>query len=91
MGLFSRQKTCRLAPSDVEIRLRCLEASTRIASDETSNGERRNAIAEDAMRIADAYFAYVKGYSMRVNLRPVLEQSKPNSPRPELRTIDNQK
>jgi len=29
------------------------------------------------MHIADVYFAYVKGISLRTNLRPVLHQKKP--------------
>lgn len=77
MGWFSYRKPRRLPPSDTEIRLRCLEASTRIAGAELANGATSNAVAEDAMHIADVYFAYVKGITLRSNLRPVLNQSKP--------------
>jgi hypothetical protein len=65
-----------LAPSDVEIRLRCLEASNRIASSELANGATSCAIAEEAMQIADVYFAYVKGIQSRANLRPAPDQKK---------------
>jgi hypothetical protein len=61
----------------VEIRLRCLEASTRIAGAELPNGAVSNVVAEDVMQMADVYFAYVKGISLRTNLRRVLEQRKP--------------
>ena len=74
---FSHRKSRRLPPSDTEIRLRCLEASTRIAGAELANGASSNAVAEDAMHIADVYFAYVKGIALRTNLRPVLHQKKP--------------
>ncbi|MGZ5926684.1 MAG: hypothetical protein ACXWLJ_08385 [Rhizomicrobium sp.] len=77
MGWFSHRKPRRLPPSDTEIRLRCLEASTRIAGAELANGASSNAVAEDAMHIADVYFAYVKGIALRTNLRPVLHQNKP--------------
>jgi hypothetical protein len=73
---FSYRKPRRLAPSDVEIRLKCLEASSRIASSELANGVTSSAIAEDALQIADVYFAYVKGIPLRANLRPVLNQKK---------------
>jgi hypothetical protein len=76
VGWFSYRKPRRLAPSDVEIRLRCLEASTRIATSEFANGATSSANAEDAMQIADVYFAYVKGIPLRANLRPVLERKK---------------
>jgi len=77
VGWFSYRKPRRLPPSDVEIRLRCLEASTRIAGSELPNGAASNVIAEDVMQMADVYFAYVKGISLRTNLRRVLEQRKP--------------
>ena len=77
MGWFSYRKPRRLPPSDTEIRLRCLEASTRIAGADLTNGAAATAVAEDAMHIADVYFAYVKGISLRTNLRPVLQQKKP--------------
>jgi hypothetical protein len=54
-----------------------LEASTRIAGADLANGVAPTAAAEDAMHIADVYFAYVKGISLRTNLRPVLQQKKP--------------
>lgn len=77
MGWFSHRKPRRLPPSDTEIRLRCLEASTRIAGADLANGAASNLVAEDAMHIADVYFAYVKGIALRTNLRPVLHQKKP--------------
>ena len=77
MGWFSYRKPRRLPPSDTEIRLRCLEASTRVAGADLANGAAATAVAEDAMHIADVYFAYVKGISLRTNLRPVLHQNKP--------------
>lgn len=77
MSWFSNRKPRRLPPSDTEIRLRCLEASTRIAGADLANGAASNAVAEDAMHIADVYFAYVKGIALRTNLRPVLNQKKP--------------
>jgi hypothetical protein len=76
MSWFSSKKPRRLAPSDVEIRLRCLEASTRVASAESANGGTGGAVAEDVMQIADVYFAYVKGIQLRTNLKPVLDQRK---------------
>jgi hypothetical protein len=77
LGWFSYRKPRRLPPSDTEIRLRCLEASTRIAGTDLANATAATALAEDAMHIADVYFAYVKGISLRTNLRPVLQQKKP--------------
>jgi hypothetical protein len=77
LGWFSYRKPRRVPPSDTEIRLRCLEASTRIAGADLANGAASNAVAEDAMHIADVYFAYVKGIALRTNLRPVLHQKKP--------------
>jgi len=77
LSWFSNRKPRRLPPSDTEIRLRCLEASTRIAGADLENGAASNAVAEDAMHIADVYFAYVKGIALRTNLRPVLNQKKP--------------
>ena len=74
MSWFSYRKPRRLAPSDVEIRLRCLEASSRIASSEFADGATSSAIAEDAMQIADVYFAYVKGIPLRTKLRPAFDQ-----------------
>ena len=91
MSWFSSKKPRRLAPSDVEIRLRCLEASTRIASAETPNGATSGAIAEDAMQIADVYFAYVKGIQLRANLRPVLDQRKATYASPPPTSIGSEK
>jgi len=76
VGWFSSRKIRRAPPSDVEIRMRCLEASTRIASAELGNGATSGAVAQDVIQIADVYFAYVKGIAVRSNLRPVLEQQK---------------
>jgi len=76
LGWFSRRKSRRLPPSDTEIRLRCLEASSRIAGADLANGAAGHAVAEDAMHIADVYFAYVKGIALRTNLRPVLNHKK---------------
>jgi len=73
---FWYRKPRRLAPSDVEIRLRCLEASSRIASSEFADGATSSAIAEDAMQIADVYFAYVKGIPLGANLRRAPDQKK---------------
>jgi len=56
--------------------MRCLEASTRIASAELANGATSGAVAQDVIQIADVYFAYVKGIALRSNLRPVLDQQK---------------
>ena len=76
VGWFSLRKIRRAPPSDVEIRMRCLEASSRIANAELANGAANGVVAQDVIQVADVYFAYVKGIALRSNLHPVLDQQK---------------
>jgi hypothetical protein len=69
--LFRQRKSRRPPPSDAEIRLRCLEASIRSASNDRDHPHE---IAENAIQIADIYCAYVKGRSKRSVLIPTLRK-----------------
>lgn len=63
MNLFGRSTSGRrLPPSDTEIRLRCIEASARLATTETGATDKNSPkIAAQALLIAQAYYAFVKG------------------------------
>ena len=67
--LFRQRRSRRPPPSDAEIRLRCLEASIRSVSNDRDHPHQ---IAENAIRIADVFCAYVKGNTMRSVLIPEL-------------------
>jgi hypothetical protein len=62
MNLFGRSTAGRrLPPSDTEIRLRCIEASARLATAEPGVDKTSPKIAAEALLIAQAYYAFVKG------------------------------
>ena len=72
MRLFGRSGSSRRPPpSDTEIRMRCIEASTRLAS--SSHGvddQASKQTATDALIIAQAYYAFVKGRHLNSTILP---------------------
>jgi hypothetical protein len=73
MSFFNPRRRRRPPPSDSELRLRCIEASTRIAaSSGAGDGRSTHEMAADAILVAQAYYAFIKGRSLSATMLPYI-------------------